>query len=346
MANYLITGGSGFIGSNFVSFVLERHPDALVVNADALSYAGNPKNNDGVKDSPRYRFIKADIRDEATMTELFKEWEFDYAVNFAAESHVDRSIMEPEVFVSTNVGGTVALMNAAKNVWMQSDGTFRRNCKFLQVSTDEVYGTLGGSGYFYENSHYEPQSPYAASKASAELFAKAYWDTFRFPVIISRCTNNFGPFQHPEKLIPLTINNALNRRPIPVYGDGLQVRDWLYVEDHCRALDDICLKCAPGEIYNIGGNCERTNLEIVRKILHMVGAGEELITHVEDRKGHDRRYALNADKIKKELGWVPVVPFEEGLQKTVSWVLENREWMEDAAGKNYMEYYEKQYTKR
>lgn len=332
----LITGGAGFIGSNFVRFMLKEHKDYKIINLDKLTYAGNLENLRDIEDNPNYTFIKGDITDESLVDEIFSMG-LDYVANFAAESHVDRSIEDPQIFLKTNVLGTGVLLRAAKKHGVR---------KFLQVSTDEVYGSLGSTGYFTEESPLQPNSPYSASKASADLLVRAYYKTFQLPVNITRCSNNYGAYQFPEKLIPLMIINALHDRELPVYGDGLNVRDWLYVEDHCRALDMVLHKGKVGEVYNIGGSNERTNLEIVKLILKELGKPESLITFVKDRPGHDRRYAIDASKIKRELGWEPQVNFEEGMKKTIEWYLNNRQWWQAIISGEYMEYYQRMYANR
>jgi dTDP-glucose 4,6-dehydratase len=349
---YLVTGGAGFIGSNFIHYILERHQDILVVNVDRLTYAGNLENLKAVMDDERYAFIQADVCDREAMGKLFGEYSIDYVVNFAAESHVDRSITDPGVFVSTNVMGTLNLLDAAKSSWKTGEDSYREGVRFLQVSTDEVYGSLGPEGFFTETTPLDPHSPYSASKASADLLVKAYGDTYRMPVNITRCSNNYGPYQFPEKLIPLMINNCLNRQGLPVYGDGMQVRDWLYVEDHCKAIDLVIRKGALGEVYNIGGHNEKPNIEIVKSIIAYVGervdpaVNESLIKHVSDRKGHDRRYGIDPTKIREALGWEPETMFSEGIKKTIDWYLENRQWMEHVTSGSYQQYYRSMYAGR
>ncbi|ERM92713.1 dTDP-glucose 4,6-dehydratase [Caldanaerobacter subterraneus subsp. yonseiensis KB-1] len=346
----LVTGGAGFIGSNFIKYMLSKYKDYKIINLDKLTYAGNLENLKDVENNPNYTFIKGDICDKELVEEIFSQ-DIDYVVNFAAESHVDRSIMDPEIFVKTNVLGTVTLLNAAKKAWEQGDG-FKEGKKFLQVSTDEVYGSLGETGYFTETTPLDPHSPYSSSKAAADLIVKAYYDTYKMPVNITRCSNNYGPYQFPEKLIPLMINNCLNKKPLPVYGDGLNVRDWLYVEDHCKAIDLVLHKGRVGEIYNIGGNNEKTNIEIVKLIVSYIHdnvdptVDESLITYVADRKGHDRRYAIDATKIKEELGWYPETKFEDGIKKTIEWYLQNREWLKNVTSGEYQKYYERMYSNR
>ncbi len=352
MKTYLVTGGAGFIGSNFILYMLEKYPDIRIVNVDKLTYAGNLENLRDAEQNPNYIFKQADICDKEAMEALFAAYDFDYVINFAAESHVDRSISDPEIFVRTNVLGTVNLLNCAKKAWQTGDDQYKPGCKYLQVSTDEVYGSLGAEGYFTETTPLDPHSPYSSSKASADLFVKAYADTYKFPVNITRCSNNYGPYQFPEKLIPLMINNALGHKELPVYGDGMQVRDWLYVEDHCKAIDMVARDGRPGEVYNIGGHNERPNLTIVKTILayireHVDGeVGEQLIKHVTDRKGHDRRYGIDPEKIKNELGWYPETTFEVGIEKTIRWYLNHKEWMEHVTSGQYQAYYEKMYSGR
>lgn len=332
----LITGGAGFIGSNFVIYMLNKYPEYKIVNVDALTYAGNLENLSDVQHNPNYRFVKADIADAQAMGQLFSEG-IDVVVNFAAESHVDRSILEPEIFVKTNVLGTQILLDAAKKYGLT---------KFVQVSTDEVYGTLGETGLFSETTPLEPNSPYSASKAGGDLLVRAYHETFGLPVNITRCSNNYGPYQFPEKLIPLIIANALNDKQLPIYGDGLNIRDWLYVEDHCSAIDLVIHKGRNGEVYNVGGNNERTNIHIVRTILEQLEKPESLIKYVEDRLGHDRRYGIDATKITTELGWKPKHTFETGIKETINWYLNNRSWWERIQSGAYQAYYYQQYGTR
>ncbi|MGG4192519.1 dTDP-glucose 4,6-dehydratase [Paenibacillus sp. UNC217MF] len=332
----LITGGAGFIGSNFVIYMLNKYPEYKIVNVDALTYAGNLENLSDVQHNPNYRFEKADIADAQAMGQLFSEG-IDVVVNFAAESHVDRSILEPEIFVKTNVLGTQVLLDAAKKYGVT---------KFVQVSTDEVYGTLGETGLFSETTPLTPNSPYSASKAGGDLLVRAYHETFGLPVNITRCSNNYGPYQFPEKLIPLMIANALNDKQLPIYGDGLNIRDWLYVEDHCSAIDLVIHKGRNGEVYNVGGNNERTNIHIVRTILEQLGKPESLIKYVEDRLGHDRRYGIDATKITTELGWKPKHTFETGIKETINWYLNNRSWWERIQSGAYQAYYDQQYGTR
>lgn len=349
MKTYLVTGGAGFIGSNFIQYMLRKYSDVRILNMDKLTYAGNLENLASVREDPRYVFLHADICDKAAVEKAFADYDIDYVVNFAAESHVDRSIREPEVFVKTNVEGTVCLLNAAKNAWDMGADTYKAGCKYLQVSTDEVYGSLGEEGFFTESTPLDPHSPYSASKAAADMLVKAYADTYRFPVNITRCSNNYGPYQFPEKLIPLMIHNALQHKNLPVYGDGMNVRDWLYVEDHCKAIDMVLRDGVPGEVYNVGGHNERPNITIVKTILAYVhdhvdeAVSEKLITYVEDRKGHDRRYGIDPQKIKDALGWYPETTFEVGIAKTIQWYLDNADWMEHVTSGAYQEYYQRMY---
>ena len=348
MKKILVTGGAGFIGSNFVHYILSRYDDIQVVNLDALTYAGNLENLAAIKDDPRYTFVKGDIRDREMIGKLFAEHQFDTVVNFAAESHVDRSITEPELFLTTNIIGTQVLLDAAKRIWSKEPDNkycreYRKGVKFLQVSTDEVYGALGATGMFTETTPLSPNSPYSAAKTSADLFVRAYHETFGMPVNITRCSNNYGPYQFPEKLIPLMINNCLNGKSLPVYGDGMQIRDWLYVEDHCSAICTVLEKGRLGEVYNIGGNNEKANIEIVKLLIKTLGKSEDLITYVADRPGHDRRYAIDNTKITTELGWEPAYTFDVGMAKTIQWYLDNKDWMENITSGAYTKYYENMY---
>jgi dTDP-glucose 4,6-dehydratase len=348
MKTYLITGGAGFIGSNFIIYMLSKYKDIKVINVDKLTYAGNLENLIAVENNPNYRFIQADICDKEAISDIFKELDIDYVVNFAAESHVDRSIKKPEVFAKTNVLGTVNLLNIAKDNW-QEGASYKKGKKYLQVSTDEVYGSLGGTGYFMETTPLDPHSPYSSSKTGADLMVKAYYDTFKMPVNITRCSNNYGPFQFPEKLIPLIINNCLSKKSLPVYGDGLNIRDWLYVEDHCKAIDMVIRDGRLGEVYNIGGHNERTNIYIVKTIIEYINKNvdseisERLIKYVGDRLGHDRRYGIDPTKIKEELGWFPETTFEEGIKKTIKWYLDNKAWMNNITSGDYQSYYYNMY---
>lgn len=320
----LITGGAGFIGSNFILYLLNKYPDYNVINFDALTYASCLENLNEVRHHKSYRFVKGDITDRHAIESLFKE-EIDIVVNFAAESHVDRSILDPDIFVKTNVLGTQVLLDASRRYNVQ---------RYIQISTDEVYGSLGMAGLFTEETPLAPNSPYSASKAGGDLLVRAYHETYGLPINITRCSNNYGPYQFTEKLIPLMISNAVRGIPLPVYGDGLHIRDWLHVEDHCSAIDLVMHKGSIGEIYNIGGNNERTNLQVVKTILSELGKPESLITYVKDRLGHDRRYGIDATKIKRELGWAPKYSFEIGLQQTIEWYLNNRQWWDRIDSKN------------
>jgi dTDP-glucose 4,6-dehydratase len=332
MEKILVTGGAGFIGSNFVRYMLDKYEDYEIVNLDALTYCGNLENLSGIEDNPNYSFIKGDITDKELVYKITKD--IDYIINFAAESHVDRSIEDPEIFIKSNILGTQVLLDAAKEYKIK---------KYLQVSTDEVYGSLGKTGYFREDTPLASNSPYSASKAGADLMVRAYNETFNLPVNITRCSNNYGPYQFPEKLIPLMISNAFEDKSLPVYGDGMNIRDWLHVYDHCTALDLVLHNGKVGEVYNIGGNNEKTNLEIVKLILENLGKDESLIKHVKDRLGHDRRYAIDSTKIQEELGWKPDYTFETGITETIKWYLDNKEWWKRIKSGKYMEYYKKMY---
>lgn len=331
--NILVTGGAGFIGANFVRRLLARGEDR-VVNLDLLTYAGNLANLAGLETHPRYRFVRGDVGDRGLVDSLLAAERVGAIVNFAAESHVDRSLEAPRTFLETNVLGTQTLLEAARAAGVG---------RFVQVSTDEVYGSLGAEGRFTEASPLAPNSPYAASKAAADLVCRAYHRTFGLPVMVTRCSNNYGPYQFPEKLIPLMIANALEDRPLPVYGDGLNVRDWLHVEDHCAAVELVLRKGRPGEVYNVGGENEWPNLEIVKLLLRLLGKPESLIRFVPDRPGHDRRYAIDAGKLRRELGWAPAVPFADGIAATVAWYREHRSWWEQIRSGAYREYYDRMY---
>lgn len=336
MKTILITGGAGFIGSNFVRHMVKKYPDYQIINMDALTYAGNLENLSEIDGEKNYRFIKADITDKDAVDAIMQSG-VDAIVNFAAESHVDRSIEDPGIFVRTNIMGTQILLDAARKYSIK---------KYLQVSTDEVYGTLGADGLFSETTPLAPNSPYSASKTGADLLVRAYHETYGLPVNITRCSNNYGPYHFPEKLIPLVITNALEDREIPVYGDGMQVRDWLHVADHCSAIDLVLHKGANGEVYNVGGNNERTNMHIVKTVLAELGKPETLIKHVTDRLGHDRRYAIDATKLTAELGWQPAYTFETGIKETVAWYLEHQDWWKRVKSGAYQSYYEKMYANR
>lgn len=348
MKTILVTGGAGFIGSNFIKYMLKKHPDYNFINLDALTYAGNLKNLEEIEGKPNYIFIKADIRDRDKIQDVFENYEVTGLVHFAAESHVDRSIEDPKVFVTTNVMGTQVLLDTAKNFWKVNPhdkycNKYKPGVKFLQVSTDEVYGALGKTGRFSETMPLMPNSPYSASKASADLLVRAYNKTYGMPVNITRCSNNYGPYQFPEKLIPLIIINCLKGKDLPVYGDGMQVRDWLHVLDHCSALDTVLHKGVDGDIYNIGGNNEKSNIEIVKLIIKALGKSEKLIKYIKDRPGHDRRYAIDSTKITTQLGWSPAYNFEQGIIETIEWYLNNRDWIENIVSGDYMKYYQAMY---
>ena len=335
MSTILITGGAGFIGSNFVKYMLDKYSDYDIVNLDALTYCGNLENLKDIEDMDNYTFVKGDIRDKDLVYDLVSK--SDFVINFAAESHVDRSITDPEIFIKSNVLGTQVLLNAAKDCGVE---------KYIQISTDEVYGTLGETGYFSESTPLQPNSPYSASKAGGDLITRAYFETFDLPINITRCSNNYGPYQFPEKLIPLMISNALENKKLPIYGDGKNIRDWLHVYDHCQAIDLVLHEGKLGEVYNIGGHNERQNIQIVKLILEALGKDESLIEYVADRLGHDRRYAIDADKIRNELGWEPKYTFETGIKETIQWYLDNQDWMDQVKSGQYQQYYEKMYGNR
>ena len=346
--NVLITGAAGFIGSNFVYYFLKHHSEDQVIGVDLLTYAGNLNNLSRLTEEQkeRFNFVKCDIADQTKINEIFDQYNIDFVINFAAETHVDRSIHDPQIFIKTNVLGTQNLLHVAKEHWLPK----KKTTKFLQVSTDEVYGTLGSTGFFTEKTALDPHSPYSASKASADLIVKAYHDTYGLPINITRCSNNYGPYHFPEKLIPLMIRNCLNHKPLPVYGDGLNIRDWLYVEDHCSAIDTVLTKGKIGEIYNIGGNNEVKNIDMVKKIISILHEktgdqeiNDSLIKFVADRLGHDRRYAIDSSKIKSELNWQPSVTIEKGLEMTVQWYLDNKFWLENVISGEYTSFYEKNY---
>ncbi len=357
MKTYLVTGGAGFIGSNFIHYMFNKYGDDIrIINLDVLTYAGNLENLKDIENRDNYTFVKGDICDKETVSRIFAENDIDYVVHFAAESHVDRSIKTPEVFVQTNVLGTAVMLNCAKAAWEQEDGSFKEGKKFLHVSTDEVYGSLPeGNGYFYEDTPYSPHSPYSASKASSDMLVKAYMDTYKFPANITNCSNNYGPYQFPEKLIPLMINNALSGKKLPVYGDGKNVRDWLYVADHAKAIDMVINKGRLFETYNVGGHNEKQNIEIVNIIIETLQetlddsdprkalVTKDLITYVEDRKGHDRRYAIAPDKIRKEIGWEPETMFKDGIKLTIKWYFEHEDWMRNVTSGDYQKYYNDMY---
>ena len=357
MKTYLVTGGAGFIGSNFILYMLDKYKDKIrIINMDCLTYAGNLENLKTVDKLDNYIFLKEDIRDKEAVINIYKTYDVDRVIHFAAESHVDRSIKDPEIFVTTNVMGTLNLLHGAKMAWETPDG-YLPDKKFVQVSTDEVYGELKDKkGYFYETTPLDPRSPYSASKTSADLLVNSYVETYGFPANITRCSNNYGPFQFPEKLIPLMINNALKGEAMPVYGSGKNVRDWLYVDDHCKAIDLVAEDTRIGEVYNIGGHNEKENIEIVNIIIDSLlemlpeddprrgHISKDLITYVEDRKGHDFRYAIAPDKIKANLGWEPETAFSQGIKLTIRWYLDNMDWMDRITRGEYKKYYEEMYS--
>ena len=348
MKKILVTGGSGFIGSHVVRLLVNKYPDCLIVNLDKLTYAGNPENLSDIEKNSNYRFVKMDITNEKAIFKLFEEYKFDGVIHLAAESHVDRSIANPNEFIFTNIVGTLNLLNAARSIWKEGSG----HNVFYHISTDEVYGSLSEEGFFYEDTPYDPRSPYSASKASSDHIVRAYYHTYGLPIKLSNCSNNYGSHQFPEKLIPLVINNIKNQKSLPVYGKGENIRDWLWVEDHARAIDTIYHNGKIGETYNIGGHNEWTNIDLIhllcdvmdRKLDNQKGHSKKLITFVKDRAGHDMRYAIDATKIKNDLGWEPSVTFEQGLEKTVDWYLENQQWLENVTSGAYLKYYNEQYN--
>lgn len=345
----LVTGGAGFIGSNFVKGYLARHPLDTIINLDKLTYAGNLENLTELVNNPRHVFIHGDIKDRRIVHDIFAKYPILWVVNFAAESHVDRSLITPELFLETNIVGTQVLLHEALRSWKKLpddkfDREYRSGVKFLQVSTDEVYGSLDEGGMFTELTPLAPNSPYSASKASADMLVRAYFKTFGLPVNITRCSNNYGPYQFPEKLIPLIIRKCTKGEKIPVYGDGMQIRDWLYVDDHCLAIEAVLAKGVPGEVYNIGGNNEKANLEIVRRIFQEMAIPESNICYVKDRPGHDRRYAIDNSKIKKELGWSPKYRFEDGMKMTIEWYLHNKAWLDNIESGKYEKFIDLMYT--
>ena len=350
MKKILITGGAGFIGSHLVRLFVNKYPDYQIVNLDKLTYAGNLNNLRDVENAPNYEFVKGDIVDAIFIYDLFDKYQFDGVVHLAAESHVDRSITNPNEFIMTNIVGTANLLNAANRIWADN----QEGKRFYHVSTDEVYGSLGETGFFLEDTPYDPKSPYSASKASSDHLVRAYHNTYKLPVVISNCSNNYGSYQFPEKLIPLFIHNIKNNKPLPVYGKGENIRDWLWVEDHARAIDVIFHGGKNGDTYNIGGHNEWTNIDLIKLMCKIVdqklgrpeGDSEKLITYVKDRAGHDLRYAIDSTKLQNELGWTPSLQFAEGLEKTVEWYLENTEWLENVTSGDYQKYYEEQYQKR
>ena len=360
MRTYLVTGGAGFIGSNYIHYMFRKYGGSIrIINVDKLTYAGNLENLRDVEKRDNYTFVKADVCDAETIGRLFRENDINRVVHFAAESHVDRSIKDPTLFVRTNVLGTLTMLNAARAAWEREDGSYPEDHKFLHVSTDEVYGSLSDPNeYFHETTKYDPHSPYSASKASSDFMVKAFMDTYHFPANITNCSNNYGPYQFPEKLIPLLINNALHGRALPVYGDGKNIRDWLSVEDHCKGIDMVQEKGRLFETYNIGGHNERQNIQIVHTVLNTLKellpdsdprkalVSDDLITYVTDRKGHDRRYAIAPDKIRAEVGWYPETNFEDGIRKTVAWYLEHTDWMDHVTSGAYQNYYQSMYGQR
>ena len=346
----LITGGAGFIGSHVVRLFVNKYTDYKIVNLDKLTYAGNLANLTDIENKPNYEFVKADIVDAQAINEIFEKYKFDGVIHLAAESHVDRSIANPMEFIMTNIVGTVNLLNASRNLWKDNmDGK-----RFYHISTDEVYGSLGEEGFFTEETAYDPRSPYSASKASSDHLVRAYFHTYKMPVVISNCSNNYGQFQFPEKLLPLSINNINHNKPIPIYGKGENIRDWLYVVDHARAIDLIYHEGKTGDTYNIGGNNEWTNIDLIHKLCEIMdrklnreaGTSVKLITYVKDRAGHDLRYAIDSTKLQNELGWKPSLQFEEGMEITVDWYLNNEEWLKNVTSGDYQKYYDKQYDKR
>jgi dTDP-glucose 4,6-dehydratase len=354
----LITGGAGFIGSHVVRLFVTKYPDYKIINLDALTYAGNLENLKDIEDAPNYIFEKVNLLDIPELERVFETHQPNGVIHLAAESHVDRSILSPLDFVYTNVVGTVNLLNAAKKLWLNNSSTIAKQGSttaqplFYHISTDEVYGALGDTGYFTEETPYDPHSPYSASKAASDHFVRAYYDTYNLPVVVSNCSNNYGPYHFPEKLIPLFINNIINKKPLPVYGDGLYTRDWLYVKDHATAIDKVFHEGKVGETYNIGGFNEWKNIDLVKLLCRQMdeklgrekGESEKLITYVKDRPGHDRRYAIDASKINKELGWKPSVTFEEGLSETIDWYLDNEDWLKHVTSGEYQQYYQNQYS--
>ena len=350
MKNVIVTGGAGFIGSNFIKYLLKEHSDVNIINVDKLTYAGNLENLKELENDERYTFKRIDICDKSELEKVVEEYQVDTIINFAAESHVDRSISDPTEFINTNIKGTQILLDVAKKAWNIGEDQYKEGVKYLQVSTDEVYGSLEGlEDFFHETTPLDPHSPYSASKASADMLVKAYCDTYKFPACITRCSNNYGPYQFPEKFIPLIINNCLNYKPIPIYGDGSNIRDWLFVDDHCEAIDKVVRNGKVGSVYNVGGHNERTNMQIVKTIIQYLhenvdtAISEDLLKYVPDRKGHDKRYGIDPTKITEELGWSPKTKFEEGIISTIQWYLNNQEWLKNVVSGDYEKYYNKMY---
>ena len=350
MKKIIVTGGAGFIGSNFINYILNKDENLFVVNVDKLTYAGNLENLKEVENNSRYVFEKVDICDEKEIERIINKYDIDTIVNFAAESHVDRSIKNPSEFINANIKGTQNLLDVAKRNWKIGEDTYKEGVRYLQVSTDEVYGSLNlDDPCFEETTPLSPHSPYSASKASADLIVKAYYDTYKLPILITRCSNNYGPYQFPEKFIPLILNNCLEHKKIPIYGDGSNVRDWLYVKDHCAAIYEVLKSGRIGEVYNVGGHNERTNIQIVKIIIKYLHENvdntidESLMTFVKDRKGHDKRYGINPEKISRELGWVPETKFEDGIIYTIKWYLENKKWLRNVVNGDYINYYKNMY---
>lgn len=351
MKNILVTGGAGFIGSNFIRYILNKNNGVNVINIDKLTYAGNLENLKEVEDNPRYTFKKVDICDKDAIEKIIKQYEIDTIINFAAESHVDRSIKDPTEFINTNIKGTQVLLETAKKAWLIGEDLYKKETKYIQVSTDEVYGSLDlEDECFTESTALNPHSPYSATKASADMLVKSYYDTYKLPICITRCSNNYGPYQFPEKFIPLAINNCLKHKKVPIYGDGTNIRDWIFVDDHCDAIYKVAEKGNLGQVYNIGGHNERTNIQIIKIIIKYLNENvdnaitENLISFVKDRKGHDKRYGINPEKISKELGWLPETKFEDGIISTINWYLKNQQWLENIVNGEYKNYYNKMYN--
>ena len=341
MKNILVTGGAGFIGSNFIRYMINKYDYITIINYDALTYAGNLHNLEDIEKKDNYFFIKGNILDKELFKKTMQKYSIDTIIHFAAESHVDRSINSAKEFAETNIMGTLSILEACKECWTDINDSYKDEYRYLQVSTDEVYGSLGKDGFFTENTPINPRSPYSASKAGADMLVKAFFDTYNFPALITRCSNNYGPYQFPEKLIPLVINKCMKKEKIPVYGDGLNVRDWLFVEDHCKAIETVVQNGKIGEVYNIGGHNEKTNIYIVKKIIEYLNKNydnsitEDLISFVADRRGHDRRYGIDPTKIHKELGWKPTTTFDIGIEKTIDWYIANTKWMSEIESSNY-----------